>query len=384
MPKSPISKRSLEDLESELVSYAGRMNMLEYEFLSVALEYDLRQGWKAWGFNNCAEWLNMKCGIHVATAREKLRVIKALFDLPLASEAFASGQLSYSKARSLTRVANIGNEEELLDYAINATASQVDEYCLQRRNANRAVSIKDVKRIHKARYLSCQHHSDGASTISVELPRESADLLMKAIEIAAARDAAEVKDAVKEDDSYFAKQADALLTIVQDFLVGGSHKPTGTADHYQVIVHVDQQVLLGNDESGKSDLPVESVRRLTCDTGIVEVTEDDVGEPLNVGRKHRVVSPMLKRALLSRDRCCRFPGCTHDKWLDAHHVVHWINGGETSAGNTLLLCSKHHHLLHEGGYTIQKNRPDAARAAAARRAARGRDGRHLKRKPRSP
>jgi len=59
--------------------------------------------------------------------------------------------------------------------------------------------------------------------------------------------------------------------------------------------------------------------------------------------------------LLGRDKCCRFPGCSHDKWLDAHHVMHWADGGDTSMDNTLLLCSTHHRLLHEGGFTIQKN-----------------------------
>jgi hypothetical protein len=63
----------------------------------------------------------------------------------------------------------------------------------------------------------------------------------------------------------------------------------------------------------------------------------------------------MKRALLGRDKCCRFPGCSHDKWLDAHHVMHWADGGDTGMDNTLLLCSTHHRLLHEGGFTIQKN-----------------------------
>jgi hypothetical protein len=66
-----------------------------------------------------------------------------------------------------------------------------------------------------------------------------------------------------------------------------------------------------------------------------------------------VVQPALKRALLARDKCCRFPGCSHERWLDAHHVVHWADGGETSLDNTLLLCPSHHRLLHEGGFEIK-------------------------------
>jgi len=82
------------------------MNASEYEFLVLIREFDIRQGWKEWLFNNCAEWLNFKCGLSLGAAREKVRVANALFDLPLCSEAFAVGSLSYSKARALTRIAN--------------------------------------------------------------------------------------------------------------------------------------------------------------------------------------------------------------------------------------------------------------------------------------
>ena len=68
-----------------------------------------------------------------------------------------------------------------------------------------------------------------------------------------------------------------------------------------------------------------------------------------------MVQPSLKRALVARDKTCRYPGCSHEKWLDAHHVVHWADGGETNLENTILLCSKHHRLLHEGSYVIRKN-----------------------------
>jgi len=356
MQLSPVSHRSLDDLESAIISHAQRMNVFEYEFLLLVREFDVRQGWKAWHLNNCAQWLNMHCGIQESTGREKVRVALALLDLPQISDAFATGLLSYSKVRSLTRVAARHDEEDLLKAIKRCTASRVDDYCRQLRNANRCLSTPDANRLHKARYLSCSHQSDGGSTIHIELPREQSDLIMKAIEIAGIELDNREDHAQLKDDSYFAKQADALMMIVQSYLGGGSDKATSTADHYQVIVHVDEAAL--RDEAGKSDLPVESVRRIACDASVIEVTEDANGEPLNVGRKHRVVSPPLKRALLSRDRCCRFPGCTHDKWLDAHHVKHWIDGGETSLANTMLICSKHHRLLHEGEFTIHNDFED--------------------------
>ena len=354
---SVISRRSLDDLEAEIVTLAQRINAFEYEFLTLVREFDLRQGWKAYHFNNCAEWLNMKCGLCPGTAREKLRVANALFNLPLTAGAFKSGELSYSKARALTRIATPRTERGLLDYAIPATARQVDDHCRQLRNVQRELSTRDAERLHRARYLSHSLHGDGSATISVELPRESGELVFRALEMALA--AIGTSDEVGDDaseETLFARQADALVEMARGYMAGGREKSSCTADHYQVVVHVDEKALRGApEESSKSDLPIETVRRLCCDSAVVVVDEDGKGSPLNVGRKHRVVQPALKRALLARDKYCRYPGCTHKKWLDAHHVMHWADGGETSLDNTILLCSRHHRLLHEGAFAVKRD-----------------------------
>lgn len=78
------------------------------------------------------------------------------------------------------------------------------------------------------------------------------------------------------------------------------------------------------------------------------------GRPLTVGRKTRTVPPALRRALRSRDRCCRFPGCTQSRFVDAHHIHHWAHGGETKLANLVLLCRHHHRLLHEGGFAVER------------------------------
>ncbi|RLA39567.1 MAG: hypothetical protein DRR42_27030, partial [Gammaproteobacteria bacterium] len=350
-----ITRRTLDQLEEDIISLSTHINATEYEFLVLVREFDLRQGWKAYHFNSCAEWLNMKCGIAPGTAREKIRVANALFDLTATSLAFQKGDLSYSKARSLTRIATPQNEEQLLDYAIPATALQVEDHCRELRNVQRDTSTVDANRLHQQRFLSRSLHGDGSMTISVELPRESGELVMKALELALKEmelnpDTFEGEAIETEiEDSHLAKQADALVQMAKGYLAGGKDKKSSTADHYQVMVHVDEEVLRHSaTETSKSDLPCETIRRLCCDSGIVVVSQDKKGNPLNVSRKHRVVQPPLKRALLARDKCCRFPGCTHEKWLDAHHVEHWADGGETSLDNTILLCSKHHRLLHEG------------------------------------
>ena len=124
-----LSRRSIDQLETEIISLSEQINSKEYEFLVLIREFDLRQGWKPYHFNNCAEWLNFKCGMDLSTAREKVRVARCLFDLPKISDAFKTGALSYSKARCLTRVATPHNETQLLEHALKATAAQVQARC---------------------------------------------------------------------------------------------------------------------------------------------------------------------------------------------------------------------------------------------------------------
>jgi hypothetical protein len=100
------------------------------------------------------------------------------------------------------------------------------------------------------------------------------------------------------------------------------------------------------------------------------------GRPRSVGRKTRSVPPALRRALASRDRGCRFPGCTNKRGVDAHHIEHWANGGATSLENLVELCRHHHRLLHEGGYTLTRT--------GAGLVFRRPDGRQLRPVPRKP
>jgi hypothetical protein len=97
----------------------------------------------------------------------------------------------------------------------------------------------------------------------------------------------------------------------------------------------------------------ETARRLSCDCGVVEVVEDEHGVPLSVGRKRRTIPGSMKRALLQRDRTCRFPGCGNRLYLEAHHLVHWADGGETSLQNMVCYCSFHHRYVHEYGCSIE-------------------------------
>ena len=294
------------------------------------------------------------------------------------AEALRSGRLSYSNVRALTRVANKENEQQLVEYAVSRPATQVEQHCRQLRHVQRAASLFDANEIYQNRYLSYTVLPDGGVSISLELPSEDGELVMRAVEHATAQAEQEVADvSAIQKGTLQQRQADALVRMAREYFSGSTsaESASSSADHYQVVVHVDESALRAKEaevvdtndvkgeakecakedsakEDSRSDLPIETVRRLTCDTSLISVLEDSEGNPLNVGRKKRVVSTAIRRALFARDEQCRYPGCTHKKWLDAHHVTHWIDVGETSVDNLILLCSKHHRLLHEGGYQI--------------------------------
>jgi hypothetical protein len=324
-----------------------------HRFLVLLREFDIRQGWKAYGNADCAEWLDWRCGIARVTAQEKVRVAHALWGLPRIEAAFAAGDLSYSKVRALCRVVTQRNERDLLDYALRSSAAQVEAYCRRLRCGDAVVSAADARRIHERRWLSRTVRDDGSGVITVELPQAELELVLAALDA--------VANTLPEDPdrSIFATGADALVRMAETMLGENGFDGSGKAapaigfKPVEVVVHIDASALSG--AGGESDLPLPAVRRLCCDGAVVPLIEDADGNALDVGRRQRVVSTPMKRALVARDRGCTYPGCHHTRYLDAHHVEHWTDGGATQLDNLLTLCSMHHRLVHEAGFTIQRN-----------------------------
>ncbi len=131
------------------------------------------------------------------------------------------------------------------------------------------------------------------------------------------------------------------------------------AERYQVSVHTEMATLEKDGEPGRSEVDgvrvsAESSRRMACDAAVVPMTHRE-GAVMGVGRKTRTIPPHIRRALEERDRGCRYPGCG-SRFTEAHHVTHWADGGETSLANTVLLCRRHHRVVHEGRTRMALNR----------------------------
>jgi len=349
--KSPENRLiSIDELDRDIVNLAARINAATYELLVLIRQFDERAGWLKWGLGNCAEWLHYRCDFSMNAAREKVRVAHALKTLPDMATAFATGDLSYSKVRAMTRVPGAHNEEELLSFALKTPTARVEERCRELR-CGTADSLDGAQRAFANRSLRVSRNPErGTMTITVELPIETGELVAKALDKARDDSAAKVEFV---DESFSARQADAMVSMASGYLSGNAEQTRNTSDDYLVTIHVDQSALAtGN---GRSNLPIESVKRLCCDGHAVVIGEDESGEPLNIGRKTRTVPTAIKRALIARDKSCAFPGCHHTRFVDAHHIEHWSAGGDTSLDNLMLLCSRHHKLVHEGGFTLQRD-----------------------------
>ncbi len=343
----------IDDLDRQIVSLSSRIYARTYELLVLIRRFDERAGWLRWGFDNCADWLHWRCDLSMNASREKVRVAHALKTLPRIAAAFSKGQLSYSKVRALTRVADKSREDDLLAFAYRATAGQVEERCREIRFATKA-SVIDANRAHANRSLTVRRDDlRGTMVFTLEVTVEDGQLIDKALD--RARDDEAIRPELA-NESWSARQADAIVDVAKSYLSGNKATSSAPSENYQVVIHVDRAALV--DGEGRSGLPVESVRRLCCDADTVTIVEDENGEPLNIGRKSRTIPTAIKRALWARDKGCRFPGCHRKRFVDGHHIEHWTNGGETSLGNLILLCSMHHRHVHEGGFRIEKDYQD--------------------------
>ena len=348
--KPDINPVPIDDLDQAIVNLSARINAETYELLVLIRQFDERAGWLKWGLGGCAEWLHYRCDFSMNAAREKVRVAHALKTLPDVAAAFAKGKLSYSKVRAMTRVASTHNEEDLLSFAVKTTTARVEDRCRELR-CGAADSLGGAQRAFANRSLRVNRNTErGTMTITIELPMETGELVEKALDKARDDSMSKVEFI---DESWSARQADAMVSMASSYLSGNAGQTRNTSDDYLVTVHVDQSAL--TDGNGRSSLPIESVKRLCCDGHAVVIGEDVNGEPLNIGRKTRTVPTAIKRALLARDKSCAFPGCHHTRFVDAHHIQHWSAGGETSLDNLMLLCSQHHKLVHEGGFAIERD-----------------------------
>jgi hypothetical protein len=366
-----IEKLPTDTLEAEIASLYSKISAETCRWLLLVAELDRREAYLKWECHSCAHWLSWHCGVALRAAQDQVRVARRLGDLPRITQAFSRGHLSYSKVRALTRVADEQSEGRLLELALDSTAAQLERIVSAYR---RATTAPDPSGLAERRFATFSWDDDGCLELHARLTPDEGAIVMKAL--AQARDELhrEVTDqgvANERPDGRPIREArttnaDALIRLAESGVAARGSRATG-GDSTQVVIHVDADALrdgeAGDDASpgrceleGGPGIHTHTARRLACDAGVVTMLERD-GEPLSVGRKTRTIPPAVRRALRARDGGCRFPGCTADRFIDAHHIKHWADGGATELGNLIHLCRRHHRLLHEGAVRLESG-PD--------------------------
>ncbi|MDX6242328.1 MAG: hypothetical protein QOE76_51 [Frankiales bacterium] len=383
---SDTEETPLPLLEASLLALASDLAAAECRWLQMLAEFDRREGWAGVGVVSCAHWLSWRCGLSLSTAREKVRVARALLTLPKISASFEKGELSYSRARAIVRAADPENEALLLDIARHSTGAQLERIVRATVGVQR---LEEVRERRSRRTVHWHWDEDGSLVLRARLEPEEGAAVLAALEAAQARQLSsepseEATDAVAENeevdetdddgrereegepdragdgrpapalmtaDERAATRADGLVAIAEAFIA--HQAPVDGADVFQVVVHLKDDAP-PHLEDGPV-LAVETAMRLSCDSSIYCIHEDVRGAVLDVGRASRRIPRALRRALWRRDGGCRFPGCGRRRRVDAHHVVHWSKLGPTCLDNLVLLCRHHHTLVHEGGFGLRMN-----------------------------
>ncbi len=364
-----LSYEESAQLGEEIASISSHIDAATHRLLTCIRRFDEGEGWGGTGALSCAHWLTWRIGLSAATAREYVRIAKALAGLPKVDEALRRGQISYCKARAITRVATAENESTLLEWARSSTGAQLEKVCSKYRRVARYkgfIPSDDPE----FRYVRKRDTPTGMVQVTAQLLPEEAAILMKAIDVAkeratkaraedvSAETSGELGRRLETERREYADSVDGLLWLAEA-MVGGTVGDAPSSSPVEVLVHVEQRDLVeGDDTEAALDdgrrLEAETTERLLCDASVVRVVEDENGTPLDVGQRTRTIPTALRRALRVRDAGCRFPGCDRMR-TDGHHVVPWSKGGTTALGNLVSLCRRHHRFVHEQGWRIESH-----------------------------
>lgn len=319
----------------------------ERELLGLLVEAERRNVWWDSGARDMAHWVSMRYGISWWKAKRWIASAHALRTLPRISQALSAGELGVDKVVELTRFATPDTEGGLLRWAQGVSLAHI------RRKGDLALrpSIEEDREAERSRSVTWWYTEEGRRFgLLADLPAAQGAAVAKALDRLA--ESLPVMPG-EEDPTYSeARRADALVALCSVRMAEESRPDRAT-----VVIHARAEGLLSGDggceiEGGPVIHP-ETVRRLLCTGRVQTVVEDDGGNPVRVGRITREPPAWMLRQLRYRDRECTFPGCGARRFTQAHHITWWDRGGTTDLDNLLLVCTFHHKLVHEHGWTVR-------------------------------
>jgi hypothetical protein len=358
-----------EQVAAEITTWGGRIAAGEARLLAYVGEFDARKAWAVSGILSCAHWLSWKLGMGVKAASDRVRVARSLRDLPKTFAAFAAGRLSFTQVRAITRIATAADEEVILSIARHASGEQIERLAGGIRRARKLAAKrekeKDGEPALRRPTVHSRYDADGDLLISVRISASDGAVVLAALEAACAdldSPAAEVADRPKssaEDSPAPARatRGQGFLRLSQAYLQhrGLTHPDRARRDRSQLNVQVDPLsgwARLPNGELLPPDVAAAARLSLPAGTALRPLRPTDLNRH-DAGRTLREPSQALRDLLVTVDgQRCRFPGCTRHRRLHAHHLATWSNGGRTDLANLVLLCSRHHTVVHADGFQL--------------------------------
>ena len=339
----------------ELADAIGQLSALEaavqHERLRLVAAYDAKEAWRADGALSMEDWLVARLSIARQTAIEWVRVARAMSSCPATVSAFADGRLSWDQLRPATRLAVHDGDELVAEAAPAMSVAQLDRAA---RLAERVAESTERERHARRSLRAWWDRRNGMLRLAGAIPAEEGERVLTAID--------RIANAAPQPDpttGLYApldvRRAEALVELATARLAADADPDRAT-----VVLHADLDALTGGGgslELGSGiTVSTEVARRLCCDSRLQAVATR-AGVPVAVGTTARTVPPWLMRLVKRRDGSCIFPGCGRTLFLQGHHRRHWSDGGPTTLDNVDPLCTRHHPLVHEGGWTYRRQ-PD--------------------------
>jgi len=354
--RRPKLGRTQEQISHELAELRQVCDLIELEFSDLASEFASTNEYDLQGFDSAISWIKEICHMSGGAAADRVCAGHQLQRLSQSEEAVVEGRIGFAHfvllARTAAAIGGRFDETKLLRKATELSVRRFHNACMHARHAaNPEGFVNEEKEGVEARSLTLTTADDGVVLVQGILDKVGGAALRTALEPLAKR-------AGKGDHRKLDRRlGDALVDLSMHALDNGV---PSRRTHMQVTTSLETLLGLRGAPAAEMEfsLPISSkaVERLACDCSVTRILLDSESLVIDVGRAKRVVSGSQGKALKVRDRGCVWPGCDRPAtWTSAHHIVHWIHGGATDLPNLVLLCYRHHWMVHEGDWQIVRS-----------------------------
>jgi hypothetical protein len=350
------------ELSGGLVDNHRELVRCQARELRLIAEVDTRRSFEHEGYRSVTSFVAHRLGISGGRASGLVGAARSLREMPHVAVAFDRGDIDLVAVRRLADARRVNPTlfSEIEPTLVEAARDQEPRAFrriveLWAQNAAPEAALDHEEALRERRRLSLSETLEGMWRLDGDLDPESGAVVKTALDALTDRTNLDPTDPRTPTQA----RTDALVDLARDYLDHGDTPVLGGEKPHLSIV-VDLDALTGGDARfcEIQDIGVlttsRTARRHACDSSICRIVIDGDSEILDLGRRTRVVSPALRRALIARDGGCVVGGCqVPARWTDAHHIQHWADGGPTALWNLVLLCRFHHTLAHEGKIHIR-------------------------------